>query len=194
MKTILALLLPIILTIVVVSCSRRIVLKNIVTPKEYLITAKVDKAYYVKDKEAVLKQIEYFFYTHKESFYNQRFIDSTFLMVDTIFYSENLDKIGTFIIEKIPASRMIPPQTENQWVYNAYCYLGKRQTDTFDLRWLQKFSFIGNRNIEEGRNYLKSFYLLRFTTPKYPNPTPYEYNMDDKRFWNSKDWRLCFKE
>ena len=159
------------------------------TPKEFLNEVKVDKAIYTNDKVAINNQLINYLSTHDQSFYSKEYFDSTVLTIDTILYSEDKNRIAVFVFTKNPTSRQLDPDKKDKWYYDAYCYLGKRQTDTLDLRWLNRYNLINYFHQELVVKRLRELYFKEFSTWKNTDDTyRYGVNLDDKRFWNCFVW------
>lgn len=111
------------------------------TPKEFVSQTPVPAAVYAKDRRTLLGQLYEYLDAHEKSFHSNEYFDSTIIIIDTILYSPNFNKLATFVITKNPTYRLISPNETYRWYYNAYCYLGMRDslTDTFNLKWLTKF-------------------------------------------------------
>ena len=177
------------------SCSSgKYTTREIITPKEFLTSPMTDKKKYNQDKETILAQINRLFLSRDESFENEKYIDSTYFSVDTLLYDNELNKIAAFILQKFPSSRSFPQQTECDWVYSGYCYLGQKQVDTFNLKWFSDFSFKGYCSKKEVQYYLYHLFITRSApNKKLPQTNVPKYNMDDKRFWESENWRRIFR-
>jgi hypothetical protein len=163
------------------------------TPKEFLNETNVDVAIYTKDKMTLNKQFENFLTTHDESFYSKEYFDSTMLIIDTILYSQDRNRTAVFVFTKNPTSRQPDPNKKDKWYYDGYCYLGKRQSDTFDLRWLNRFNLTNFHHQQLAVNRLRELYFTEFSTWKNTDETyRYGVNLDDKRFWKCKVWEEYF--
>lgn len=113
-----------------------------ITSKEFLNSTKVNQDIYNRDIDTTMHQIQQFLSTHSKSFYSKVYFDSTKLYIDTILYSPDQNKIAIFLVTKNPVTRQLYPNTKYRYYYDASCYIGKRQKDTFDLKWLKRFSLI----------------------------------------------------
>jgi hypothetical protein len=166
-----------------------------ITPTEFLNETKVSQFIYDRDKDTITHQIQHFLFTHDKSFYSQEYFDSTILTIDTILYSPDQSRIAVFLFTKNPITRQTHPNTKYKYYYDASCYLGKRQKDTFDLKWLDRFRLINFYNPQEVTNGLRNLYFTEFATLKnVDNTYTYNVNLDDKRFWNCYAWMQYFKE
>ena len=166
-----------------------------ITPKEFLNSTGINQVIYNRDKDTVITQIQHFLSTHTKSFYSEEYFDSTILGIDTILYSPNQEKIAVFIYTKNPISRQLYPNLKYKHYYDASCYLGKRQKDTFDLKWLDRFRLINFYNQQEVTNGLRKMYFTEFATLKNGDDTyTYNVNLDDKRFWNCYAWTQYFED
>jgi hypothetical protein len=165
------------------------------TPKEFLSLTKIDQTTYNRDEDTIIHQIQHFLFTHSRSFYSKEFFDSTLLGIDTILYSPDQNKVAVFTFAKNPITRQLYPNIKYKHYYNASCYLGKRQGDTFDLKWLDRFSLINFYNQQEVTKGLRKMYFTEFATLKNGDNTyTYNVNLDDKRFWDCYAWKQYYED
>jgi hypothetical protein len=166
-----------------------------ITPNEFLNSPEINETIYNKDKDVIISQIQHFLSTHSKSFYSKEYFDSTILGIDTILYSPDQEKIAVFIFTKNPITRQSDPNFKYTYYYDASCYLGKRQIDTFDLKWLNRFSLINFYSQQEVTNDLRKMYFTEFATLKNGDNTyTYNVNLDDKRFWDCYAWTQYYDE
>lgn len=166
-----------------------------ITPKEFLNLTKVNPAIYIQDKDTIFHQIQHFLSTHSKSFYSKEYFDLTILGIDTILYSPDQNKIAVFIFTKNPITRQLDPNIKYKHYYDASCYLGKRLKDTFDLKWLDRFRLINFYDQQEVTNGLRKMYFTEFATLKNGDNTyTYNFNLDDKRFWNCYAWTQYYED
>jgi hypothetical protein len=168
------------------------------TPKIFLNHIENSKAGYLKDRNATHAILKTYLSNHEQSFYNKEYFDSTEIIIDTILYNTNFNKIAVFAITKTPMYRrkeVFRVKNTSHW-YDAYCYIGIR-TDTvansLKLEWVKRSIIINWYNEDEVSRairdqYFTEFATIRDTSGKYK----YKYNLDDKRFWDSPIWDEYF--
>jgi hypothetical protein len=98
--------------------------KNTDTPKEYMNHVKIKAGDYTKDSIALLEQLKILLVKHKDFFYSNAYFDSTILIIDSILYSPDYNKLAVLLITKNPTYRQLVPDKSNNWYYDATCYLG----------------------------------------------------------------------
>ena len=179
-----------------VSCNRNTQQKK--TQKEFINEVKADKAIYYRDSIAIVANLYQKMKNHEASFTNPEYYDSTVLIIDTIIYDLSLNKIAVFVIAKNPTHRNPHSDSKLPYYYNANCYLGKRtQVDSsiFELKQLGPFSLANFHFTEEIKQAIRHYYFLELATLLDENSRPvFNYNIDDKRFWNSSTgWKRMFE-
>lgn len=168
------------------------------TPKEFVSEVVVDKAAFLKDSTAIVADLYQKMKNHEASFTNPEYYDSTVLMVDTIMYDSSLKRIAVFVIAKNPTHRNPHSDSKLPYYYNASCYLGKRtQVDSsiFELKQLGPFSLGNFHSTQEIRQAIRHYYFLELATVLDEKSQPvFNYNIDDKRFWDSPTgWKRMFE-
>jgi hypothetical protein len=128
------------------SCDRMKQKKH--TPKEFLNYTVIKKEDYTKDSIEVVKQLKGFLLKQEDFFNNKAYFDSTQLIIDSIIYSPDFNKLAVFIITKNPVHRHLVPDKNYDWYYDATCYLGIRKNDTINLGFIGP-SFTNSYNKSE---------------------------------------------
>ena len=153
------------------------------------INSVINKEVYKKDSVQIVKQLEVFLKGHKNFFFSKEYYDSTQLLIDSIIYSPELNKLAIFVITKNPIYRQLVPAKEYKWYYNANCYLGIRQNDTIIL------SSIGPRfrnSVDKDKliKMMRNTYFSKYAGIKNSNGSyKYKFNLGDIRFWDSPIWQ-----
>lgn len=168
------------------------------TPKEFINEVIVDKTIYSRDSTAMVANLYQKMKKHEASFANPEYYDSTILIIDTIIYDHSLDRIAVFVIAKNSTYRNPLSDSKLPFYYNANCYLGKRMrvdSTVFELKQLGPFSLGNFHLIEEIRQAIRHYYFLELATVLDEKSHPvFNYNIDDKRFWNSPTgWKRMFE-
>ncbi|MDQ6763708.1 MAG: hypothetical protein M3015_13920 [Bacteroidota bacterium] len=168
------------------------------TPKEFINEVNVGKAIYSRDSTTIVANLYQKMKNHEASFTNPEYYDSTVLIIDTIIYDPSLNKIAVFVIAKNPTYRNPHSDSKLPFYYNANCYLGKRmQVDStvFELKQLGPFSLVNFDDTQEIRQAIRDYYFLELATVLDEKSQPvFNYNIDDKRFWDSPTgWKRMFE-
>jgi len=169
--------------------------ERIYTPVEFKNNVQVEPNLYENDKQIILAQLKEIKDNGLQSFYSNEYFDSTVIIIDSIIYSSDFNKVVIFAIAKNPITRQLKPNLKYEWYYNAYCYLATRREKTFELQWLKVFNLINfydeNEISEEIKlQYFTEFATLKDTGGKYVYPC----NLNDKRFWSSTIWDKHFQK
>lgn len=157
------------------------------TPKEYLNNTVVNKKNYSSDSSNIALQLQGFVKNHQESFYSKEYDESTQIMVDTIVYSPDYKKIATFIIAKNSTNKQLMPDKKYRWYYDATCYLGTKQQNSFILGWIGP-NYTNSYDIESISGKIRNYYFRQ----KYSNTdnNRENFNLNDIRYWSkSIDWK-----
>jgi hypothetical protein len=188
-------LIVIALVFLVVSCNYGAgVGEKIYTPSQYINHVPVTKHRYSQDSVYVIRQLTGLLQMHKESFYAKEYDSLSELSIDTLIYSDNLNKLAAFILCKTKSSSK---SQDNNYQYDAYCYLGIRdpQPDTISLKWLGRFNPTNWKNKYEVSSLIRDMYFTEFAAIKDTSGAYwYKYNLNDKRFWNSVVWQEYFHQ
>ncbi|MGC4128048.1 MAG: hypothetical protein QM564_00500 [Bergeyella sp.] len=157
------------------------------TPKEYVNNTIINKEKYSSDSANIVLQIQGFVKSHQESFYSKEYDESTQIIVDTILYSPDYKKIAIIIIAKNPTNKQLIPDKKYKWYYNATCYLGIKQEDSFLLSWIGP-NYTNSYDMEDISKRIRSYYFKQRSSSINNNDD--KYNIDDIRYWkDSKDWQ-----
>ena len=162
--------------------------KEIQTPDEFLNDSKINRESYIDDSIKLLRQFEVALKSHKDFFRSKEYFDSTKLTIDTILYNSNFDRLAILILSRNPTYRQLEPNKSHRFYYDATCYLGLRQRDALLLAWIgPNFS-----NSDDPINLSKMLREACFNEFAKRDSSIYEYNLNDKRFWESAIWRRNF--
>jgi hypothetical protein len=160
--------------------------RNLDTPEKYLNHSKKYKNDYTKDSASISTQLYSFLKHHEESFYAKNYFEGTKLIIDTILYSPNYDKIALFVIVKSPAYSQLTSDYKNEYLYDGYCYFGFRKSNAFDLHWYEN-SFANFDYKSDISSALKTYYFREFALVK-TSENKSIYNLNDVRFWSCDFW------
>jgi hypothetical protein len=182
----------------IVSCQNKI---NNQTPNKFLSKVNASKEMYSKDSLSLILCIK------KEIFYNRggynaNFYDqSTPIIIDTIIYSPNLDKVVFFVIDSVENKKTYPKNLSQDKIdsmqklaslpydgyhYNGCAYIGEKNGDSFEVYDFFRIYLGKYKNIHNLKNRLRQVFLIEYSKVQEKG---FEYNVDDKRFWdNSNVW------
>lgn len=158
------------------------------TPNEYLNHTVVKRTDYSRDSIEIVKRLEILLLNHKEFFYDTSYGNSTQLIIDSIIYSPDLNRLAAFIITKNPTSRQPIPDKENYWYYDATCYLGVKENDTISLSWMGP-NFSNSTNQQKLSGIIRESYFTEIAKNDTSKTSTNKYNLNDLRFWNSFIWK-----
>lgn len=161
--------------------------QKIYTPKEFLNHTVIKQESYIKDSVQIIRQLQVSLINHEDFFNNKAYFDSTQLIIDTILYSPDFNRLAVFVMVKNPTYRQLVPDRNYDWYYEATCYLGIRQKDSISLNWIGP-SFTNSYNKTELSNIMRDSYFTNFATKDTVGLYTYKYNLNDIRFWDSNIW------
>lgn len=154
------------------------------TPKEYVSNTFINKKKYSLDSANIVIQIQGFVKNNQESFYSKEYDESTQIIVDTILYSPDYKKIATFIIAKNSTKKQLMPNKNYKWYYDATCYLGTKQDDSFLLSWIGP-NYTNSNDMESISKKIRSYYFKQKSSSTDNGGD--KYNIDDVRYWNDNE-------
>lgn len=186
------LLIPILLSFL--SCNRSV---RVNTPKDFVNHITVTPSLYSSDSSSILKSLYDKMKFHEASFKNPEYFDSTKLYLDTVVYDSTFNKVALFVIAENPVHRNPHSDSKLPYYYNANCYLGKRlfaDSNIFDLENIGPVSIVNFDDRPTTSKAIRESYFSELTTFLDSDGTPsFDYNVDDKRFWeSSKGWKRVF--
>lgn len=164
--------------------------KNTDTPDQFLNKTLNKKDDYTKDSLLVTVELTNLLLRHEHAdfFYSKEYFDGTKIIVDTILYSPDFNKLAILFLTKNPTSRQLMPTENHDYYYNASAYLGIRQKDTISLSFLGP-GFSNSIDKKELSKLVRQTFFRTFvskdTTLKYAN----KYNLNDIRFWTGSEWK-----
>jgi hypothetical protein len=158
------------------------------TPKEFLNHIVIQKENYSKDSVEIIRQLQNFLKRHDDFFYSKAYFEGTQIIIDSIIYSPDFNKLAVFVITKNPTSRQLLPDKKHDWYYDGTCYLGLRQNDTICLSRIGP-NFSNSPNKKELSIMMRETYFTTYATFKDTSGAyRYKYNIDDIRFWDCPIW------
>ncbi len=163
-------------------------------PKEFLNHTVIKEEDYAEDSVEIARQLRSSLKKHEGFFYSKAYFDSTQLIIDSIIYSPDFNKLAVFVMTKNPTYRQLMPDEKHDWYYDATCYLGVRQNDTISLSWVGP-NFSNSTDKEELSSMMRDTYFTKYaairdTSGEYK----YKYNIGDIRFWDCPIWKEMEEE
>lgn len=164
------------------------------TAKEFLNHSVIDKNNYTKDSIEIVRQLKNTLKKHEGFFYSKEYFNGTDIIIDSLLYSPNFNKLAVFVITKNPTSRQLLPSNKYTWYYDATCYLGIRQNDTICLSWIGP-SFSNSSDSDELSKTIRNEYFTKYARIKnVEGEYRYKYNIGDVRFWDCPIWEEIKEE
>ena len=168
------------------------------TPQEYLNNVLVSDSIYRNDSLWLINHLKEKIRDRSGSFYNKEYYDSTQLLIDSIIYSLDKDKIAFFVIAENPMHRRLnklPSDEKHVYYYNAFCYLGIRldRTHTWTTKWFNTFNITNSKDLKKASEYIRWMYFNELVTVRDTGgASAFKYNVDDIRFWSGPAWKELF--
>jgi hypothetical protein len=162
--------------------------KNTDTPDQFLNKTVNKKEDYIKDSSIISLELKNLLLKHEDFFYSKEYFEGTEIIIDTIVYSPNLNKLGILILTKNPTSRQLLPIENETWYYNAITYLGIRQSNTISLSPIGT-RFVNFTNKRELSDDIREACFKTFASKNTNENYIYKYNLNDIRFWTSIVWQ-----
>ena len=162
--------------------------KNTDTPDQFLNKTVVKKADYTKDSLTISTKLKKVLLQHKDFFSSKEYFEETDIIIDTILYSPDLNKLTVLVLTKNPTTRQLIPTENKMWYYDATSYLGIRQSDTICLSRLGP-DFTNSTNKQEQSNYIRQACFRNFVSKDTTEKYAHKYNLNDVRFWTSSEWQ-----
>jgi hypothetical protein len=162
--------------------------KNTDTPDQFINKTVNKKENYTKDSLTISLELKNLLLRHEDFFYSKEYFDGTEIIIDTIVYSPDFNKLGILILTKNPTSRQLEPIKGDDYYFNATAYLGIREKDTLSLSWLGP-NFSNSTDIGELSNDIRQACFRTFVSKDTTEKYAYKFNLNDTRFWTSSVWQ-----
>lgn len=137
-----------------------------------------------------------------EPYHSSENDNETMILIDTILYSPNLNKIAFFVITKNSNQKFellgggeLPEYPSDQFHFDAYCFLGeKKDPETkYHLAWMRVLNISNFHSYEEASQRIRSKYFNELASiQNREGESIYKYNLDDRRFWIGPAWEKNF--
>jgi hypothetical protein len=167
--------------------------KNTDTPDQFINQTVNKEEDYSKDSLKISHDLKELLLQHEGFFYSQEYFEGTVIIIDTIIYSPDLNKLAILFMTKNPTSRQLMPTENEDFYYDATTYLGLRKNDTISLSWLGA-NFTNSTNRKELSKDIRQACFRRFVSKDTSQQNAHKYNLNDIRFWTSDEWQKIEEE
>lgn len=167
--------------------------KNTDTPDQFINKTIVKKENYAKDSLTISSELRKLLLQHKEFFNSNEYFEGTKIIIDTIVYSPDLNKLVILVLTKNPTSRQLLPTKGKDYYYNATTYLSVRQQDSLYLTWFGP-NFSNSTDRKEQSNSIRQENFRNYASRDLTEGYSHKYNLNDIRFWTSSEWDEIEKE
>lgn len=188
-------IIALLLSFQIVSCQER---KVELTPDEFISKVEVPSELYLKDSFELKELISIDIKEHKGGYSSKIYDEYTGIVIDTIMYSPDYEKLVFFVINKIEnkktyldnisQSEIKAIEKQTKLAYNGYSYEGKTYVGIRDNN-LLRVEFLGmtigkfkEEELNKLRKRQRQIFFEEYATV---NEKGYEYNIDDIRFWDN---------
>ncbi len=162
--------------------------KNTDTLDQFLNNAANKRENYSKDSLQISHNLKKILLQHEDFFYSKEYFEGTLIIIDTIIYSPDFNKLAILFITKNPTSRQLMPTENEDFYYNATAYLGVRQKDIISLSWLGP-NFSNSTNRKELSKDIRQACFRTFVSKDTTEQYGQKYNLNDIRFWTGDEWK-----
>ena len=169
--------------------------KSSKTPAEYLYHPNINRTIYQADRLYLKILCNVLLSKNIEPFDNKLLFDkNSILIIDTILYSPNADKLVVFVITQSDMDKegIIKSDTTKSWFTGFQFYGYRINNKNIIINKYCNYSFSGN-NKNELKDLFYSYALTRKQTD-HPFEGQQQYNMNDIRLWSSKEIEFEFND
>ncbi|MBE9576078.1 hypothetical protein [Flavobacterium proteolyticum] len=167
------------------------------TPVKYISKINIEKQIYSKDSLTLVSSIQKDISEHKGGYHSKTFDAETLIIIDTIMYSPNNERIFFFVITKSQNKKLYPKEMSEQEMseaskysnlaldgshFQGKAYVAYKKNDTILRTQFYGITTSEYENIESVRQRQRNIFFKEFSAV---NEKGYEYNVDDKRFWDN---------
>jgi hypothetical protein len=165
------------------------------TPNQYKYGSYISKADYTLDSTRIMKKLIYMLGKNISPFSStKQFDSSTSIFLDSIIYNPDKSKMIIFIISKNNNSKLDQPVNyKTKFHYNANYLYCIRSVNDIKISNYSSFNLSHWETYEDVKARLKEECFENRTQEGIQNKEPI-YNIDDKRFWQSKDYNDIIAE
>ncbi|MDR6943896.1 hypothetical protein [Mucilaginibacter pocheonensis] len=135
-----------------------------ITPEEFKNRVEVDKKVYLKDKEQIYQIIQKMINDKTEPFDAPKEYDqNTQIMVDTIIYNQDQNRLITFIINKNSTDKLLKKENKERYYYNSnYFFCLKDTQGKIKIFEFSNFNLKYFYNLHEIKNALYNYCFISY--------------------------------
>lgn len=129
-----------------------------------------------------------------DPYYPKEYDSLTEILVDTILFSPQNDRIAFFVITKNSNDKLLDKGGRNEFHYNVHCFVGiLAGSNIRKIGWVSAFSIFNYNDRNSASHDIRYYYFVDLTNRKnMKNESTFKYNFDDVRFWNGPLWNRYF--
>lgn len=161
--------------------------KNTDTSSAYESHVVAPRRLYLADKDRLGVEMGQLLARKEDFFDNSAYGSGTKIIIDTILYSPDFNRLAILLIAKNPTNHELMPDREGDWYYDGTSYLGSRSADSIILWQIGSTLLDGkdqNSISDDLRRDAFRLFISDDTTARYH----YRFNMNDVRFWHADLW------
>lgn len=181
----------------IVSCQERTVK---LTPKEFVSKVEVPNELYSKDSLSLVELVKGEIKDHKGGYHSKAYDEFTEIIIDSIMYSPDYGRFVFFIINRVENKKTYPDGWTEKDVeavvqhtrlpFEGYHYVGKSYIGIRNENSSISIIFFGlttakYKDIEEVKTRQRQLFFEEYAAVEEKG---YEYNVDDKRFWDNPNF------
>ena len=163
------------------------------TPVAFKSTASIDKRNLIDDKRQIHSIIKKMIAEEIHPFDLKEYDVNTIIFVDTLIYGPDQTRLVAFIVDQNNTEKLVKKENTEKYYYNAtylFCQKDKKtgKIGVFDYSHFGLVNFYSYKEIRKAL-YDYCFYRLLGESTR----GNIHYNVDDVRFWKSKDFDRVIK-
>jgi hypothetical protein len=162
------------------------------TPINFKSRVKIDKPNLITDKKQINSIIKKMIVEKVNPFDLNVYDENTVIFVDTLIYSPDQTRLVAFIVDRNNTEKLVKKENNERYYYNATYLFGKKDKTgnigIFDYCHFGLVNFYSYKEIREALYNYCFYRLLGESTQENIH-----YNVDDVRFWKSKDFERVIK-
>jgi hypothetical protein len=167
--------------------------KSDTTPVKYrnhtTVTIDVYKKHMLILQDSIIKFIK----EKSHAYYPKENDLLTEVIIDTILYSPQKDKVAFFVITKNSDDKLLGGGNKTEYHYDAHCFIADLKNNSFfkNIFWIRASSLSNYKNLNNAHHRIREMYFKDFSERKDGNNNSmYKYNLDDIRFWDGPLWQI----
>jgi hypothetical protein len=154
------------------------------TPEKYLNHTKITISEYKTDSLIVQNKLFEMEKGGSQPFKNSRDSKENNILIDTLVYSPDKNKIGILVIYEYLGEKIIEGEATKHRYIDGYGFLAKKEFNNIKIKYIP--IEIGNyENIKDCSKRLREMYFQELTSF---DDMGFKYNFNDIRFWKEPIW------